>query len=56
MARLWGFTPGEWMRGSIIWASALEVEAEATVIQGINIESIGKSKSPDRKRKIAVEI
>ncbi|MCJ1263819.1 hypothetical protein MMC22_003689 [Lobaria immixta] len=56
MARLWGSAPGEWMRGSIIRALALEVGAEATVIQGTDIDSMGKSKSPDRERKIAVEI
>lgn len=59
MGKIWG-TPGKWMRGSIIRALALEVgdilNAEEGMEQDTDAESMSASVSPEKERKIAVEV
>lgn len=59
MRRIWG-TPGKWMRGSIIRALALEVggilKAKEETEEEADGGSMSESVSPEKERKIAVEI
>lgn len=59
MRRIWG-TPGKWMRGSIIRALAMEVgdmlKVEDDGEDEAGVESMSPRVSPEKERKIAVEI